>query len=232
MIPGYYKLYDYVSNSQLGSLEELIYGKTKPENIQEIYDFGNLFDAVVTEEEKFNLESNIMTDQDREVLFEEYLVEKAMLMKQSVESDPLFKLILEEAKTQHVIVRKAHQIDWMGFSFKMPIRIKMDLYIPNVLVVDLKSTACKTYKQFVASINFFNYDRQGAFYMDAAKVDKILFIGVCKYPNKRTGKHDVFKYMIHRNSEDYFSGLEKYSELAFKWDLMIRNFPKPSLLYI
>lgn len=226
-------MHDYVSNSQLGSLQELIYGKEKPDNIQEIYDFGNLFDSVVTEEEKFDSSTNIMTDQQREVLFEEYLVEKAMLMKEAVESDPMFKLIMESAKKQHVIYRKAQNIDWNGFSFKLPIRVKMDLYVQHAsLVVDLKSTACTTRKQFVASIQHFNYDRQAAFYLDASKCNKFLFIGVSKTKNRKTGKHEVFKYMIERDSEDYFRGLEKYSELAFKYDLMINHFPKNLPFYI
>lgn len=221
----YYKMYDYVSNSQLGAFDEATRMKLKPENIQEIYDFGNLFDAIVTEEEKFDFENNIMTDQKRKVLFEEYLVEKAKLMKEAVLDDKMFQLILNNSKKQHVILRKAHEFQWCGIKFKLPLRIKMDLYISGNLVVDLKSTACTSYKQFVASISHFNYDRQGAFYIDVAKVDKILYVGVSKKKNKKTGNHDVYKYMIERDSEVYLSGLQKYTSIAFRYWSCIWNFP-------
>lgn len=221
----YYKMFDYVSNSTLGALWDVIKGINKRDNLQDIFDFGNLVDAMVTEAEKFDFESNIMTDQNRKVLFEQYQVEQAKLMHDAVVADPMFSLLLETSKKQHVFLRKAHRIEWDGNVFHLPMRMKADLSIPRVMIIDLKTTACKTYKQFVASLTHLNYDRQGAVYIDLAQVDKILYVGVSKFKNRKTGKHDVFKYMIERNSEMYLSGLRKYSQLAWKYYNYIHFFP-------
>lgn len=221
----YYKMFDYVSNSQLGALWDVIRGVFRRTGLQDIFDFGNLVDAMVTEAEKFDFESNIMTDQNREVLFEQYKVDQAKLMHDAVIADPMFSLLLEASKKQHVFLRKAHRIEYDGHVFYLPMRMKADLSIPHVMLIDLKTTACKTYKQFVQSLLHLDYDRQGALYIDLAKVDKILYVGVSKSKNRKTQKHDVFKYMVERDSEMYISGLRKYSKLAWKYYNYIHFFP-------
>lgn len=228
----YYKMFDYVSNSQLGALKDAMFGVAQRENLQDIFDFGNLVDAMVTEPDKLDLESNTMTDQDRVVLFEQEKIEQAKLMHEAVVSDPLFDLLIQTSKPQYVVLRKAHRIEWDGNVFYLPMRMKADLYKPRDLVIDLKTTACETQKQFVASLTHLNYDRQGALYIDLAHVDRILYVGVSKTKNKKTNKHDVFKYMITRDSEMYKSGLAKYSWLGWKYLNYLHFFPTKITIHI
>lgn len=228
----YYKLFEYVSNSQLGALSDVLRSIKRPDNLQDIFDFGNLVDAMVTEPEKLDLESNTMNDQQRQVVFSQYLIDKAQMMKEAVEGDAIFNLLMQQSKNQYVVLRKAHRIEWKGFVFHLPMRMKADLFIPNMMVIDLKSTACTSQKSFVASLTHFNYDRQGALYMDLCRVDKMLYVGVSKTINKKTKKHDVYKYMIERNSELYLSGLDKYSGLAYKYVNYVHHFPQSNLVSI
>lgn len=224
----YYELYEYVSNSQLGALQKALSLTPEMVGLQDIYDDGNLVDTIVTEPGKFNAELNIMTDQKREVLFSQERVDKAFMMKAAVDSDPMFSMLMQDAKMQHVMLRKSHQMNYQGNKFSLPMRCKYDLFRPGDMAIDLKTTACTTYKQFVLSLTHFDYDRQGAVYIDLGRVNRILYVGVSKKMNKRTKKHDVFKYMIERGSDMYISGLNKYTNLAWKYKNYLYDF-SPSM---
>ncbi len=228
----YYKMFGYVSNSTLGELFNVLNGIHRPDNLQDIFDFGNLVDGLVTEIDKIDLESNTMTDQNRKVVFDQYKMQQAILMQEAVLADPMFSLLMQDCKMQHVMLRKAHVMYYQGNKFTLPMRCKYDLFRPRDMAIDLKTTACTTYKAFVKSLVHLNYDRQGALYIDLGKVDRILYVGVSKHKNKRTQKHDVFKYMIERDSEMYKTGLQKYSQLGWKYLNYIHHFPAQNIISI
>lgn len=214
---SYYELFDYVSNSQLGALYDALYLIEKPINLQRIYDFGNLVDCLVTEKHKFNLGTMVMSDQGRDVKFTPEEVKLALAMAKALEEDPILSALLKEAKFQHIILRKKHEMNYEGNSFSLPMRCKLDLYLPRKLICDVKTTACETEKAFKQSIEYFNYDRQGAVYIDLGRVDQILYVGVSKVRNKRTGLPSVFHHLIERGDNYYQSGLIKYTHLGWKY---------------
>ena len=220
---SYYQLFDYVSNSQLGSLFDALYLIEKPANLQHIYDFGNLVDCLVTEKHKFNPFTNTLSDQGREIVFTNQEVELAYDMAKALEQDPILSAIMKDCKFQHIILRKKHEIEYQGNRFWLPMRCKLDIYKTRELICDVKTTSCTTQKQFDASIDFFNYDRQGAVYIDLGRVDRIIYIGVSKVRDKRTGLPSVFHHLIERGDKCYLAGLAKYSNLAWRYNNYVQH---------
>jgi hypothetical protein len=76
---------------------------------------------------------------------------------------------------------------------------------------DIKSTVCTTQKAFEQSLEYFDYDRQRAWYMDISGAVRDVLIGISKENFK------VFIVTITRDSEIYKRGREKYQELAFRY---------------
>jgi hypothetical protein len=81
---------------------------------------------------------------------------------------------------------------------------------------DLKTTAAASQKEFEEAVDFFDWDRSRAWYMDIVGSDRDFIYAISKKNCK------VFKYFITRGDKTYQRGQEKYSELAFKyWQLII-----------
>lgn len=219
---AYYSL-PYVSNSELGSLQDLLYDRSKPDNIQGIYDFGNLVDAMLTEKDKFDNETGILTDQGRELTFTDEQLESARLMQIAGEHDSFLAAISKLSNFQHIILRERFLFEQDGWKVYMKTKCKYDLLVKKMKIGgDIKTTGCTTLEQFIASIFHFNYDRQGAFYMDMGELDKFVYIGISKKKNKK-GKHEVFKFVIQRGDETYLSGKAKYNYLGFKYFYLVYN---------
>lgn len=77
---------------------------------------------------------------------------------------------------------------------------------------DLKSTFASTQKQFDEAIDFFDWDRSRAWYMDIAGSRQDFIYGISKKNQK------VFKAFIKRGDTIYQKGKEKYEELALVVD--------------
>ena len=60
-------------------------------------------------------------------------------------------------------------------------------------------------------IDFFDWDRSRAWYMDIARSDHDFIYAISKKNSK------VFKKQINRGDAIYEAGREKYEELAFQW---------------
>ena len=76
---------------------------------------------------------------------------------------------------------------------------------------DLKSTFATSQKQFEEAVDFFDWDRSRAWYMDIAGSRQDFIVGISKKNQK------VFKVFIKRDDKIYKRGKEKYDELAFRW---------------
>jgi hypothetical protein len=215
MSDAYFSNHNYISNSVLKDLRKLLYGgfEMEQDKLQKIFDFGSLIDAHLTEK------ASILKF---EALVDESEHEKALLMVKAGENDPTLKLLIAACKTQHEIYRKAFKFEWEGWQLQLPVRIKLDFLKKFVLAGDLKSTATQTQKGFLEAIDFFDYDQQAALYMDVAEVDKFMFVGISKKPNKK-GKFEVFKHAVERGDAMYLSGKKKYSFLMYKYYFLIHH---------
>ncbi len=197
-----------VSNSDLSALKNYLEGiDNNFPNRDQIFYFGNLFDAMLTEPHKIDFRNKKFDG----VPVDSSMFYKAEKMKLAFLKDPFALHVFKNSKPQSVIVDKV-DLTFHDYPFSLMMRCKFDFDLSNLdLVVDLKSTSSTTQEQFDSAILKFDYDRQAAVYMTMANVNRFAIIGVSKKNQK------LFKVMIDKNSDLYKSGMEKFTDLAFKW---------------
>lgn len=201
----YYNLRE-VSNSDLGWLQNLLYPRDMPDPTK-AYRFGNLLDAMITEQERVNYFKRTC-DED---VFTKEEFSKAVKMKDSFYNNEFCQAMLVGAETQ-AKMNKVRVMNYNGFEFEMGVRCKWDLWKPSPnFGGDIKSTTATTQRQFEAAVKYFHYPRQRAWYMDIADSNQDFLIGISKVNYK------IFKVAIHRGDEIYTEGYNEYINLAFKF---------------
>lgn len=203
-----------VSNSDLGALEKYFMPKEQVGDIEAAYRFGTLVDAIITEPEKVNYFK--LTVDDVQYTKEEF--DKAKEMMKAFMRDPMCDSLLKQASFQSVM-NTVMEMEYQGVPFSLSVRCKWDLWMDRLKWGgDIKSTAATSQKQFEDALEYFNYDRQRAWYMDIAKSNRDMLIGISKVNFK------IFKVPIARGSEIYRRGKDKYEQLAFKHWCLFDNF--------
>lgn len=200
-----------VSNSDLSALQDyLLCRDTFSFDKERAYAMGSLIDAIITEPHKvdfyrYKVAGTQYSKEDFEL---------AMEMRKSFQRDALAASILKASETQKVFVNDA-SLQWGDYHFSLRMRCKFDLWMNRLgFGGDLKSTTATTQLQFEDAIRHFDYDRQRAVYMTLSGSQKDVLIGVSKKNFK------VFKVFITRDSELFKSGMEKFTDLAFKWHIL------------
>lgn len=211
----------------LKEFKDIVYNRKKNENIQQIFDFGNLVDAVSLEGAIVTYEGYdtviLINEASGDVMkFTRQIYEQALEMRAAIHSDLFLRQVFEKMKFQYIFTRNSFEIEFEGMKFYLPMRGKLDGYEKNVISIDLKTTACTTRKACFESISFFDYDQQIALYMDLGRIDKFMIIFVSKKKD-RYGKYQVFKFSITRGDETYKSGKSKYSYWAWKYYWMVHQ---------
>lgn len=223
-IPGlnYYKQTQFVSNSEIGKFMNWLQGKYGISYASA--SFGNLLDALMTEEELVSHENRTVCMADGVYAeFSEEDFSRAMLMRETAYKDPTISLIMKNMDFQYEKYIDCFEIEHSGRTFSLPFRIKMDGNARRIRTgMDLKSTIATTQKQFEESILHFNYDRQSSVYMDVEELDRFWFVGVGKKPLKN-GTHPVFKKAVKRGDEFYQAGRAKYQYWCDLYDALIHN---------
>ena len=210
IIPDTYYTRPEVSNSDLSRLKSELYPRDVIYDPGNAYRFGNLLDAVITEPERVDFFKREVAGE----AFPKEDFERAERMKKSFYSDPFCRDILRGAFTQKAMTRRL-KFNYGGIDFELDTRCKWDLWRQDLgYGGDLKSTTAKTQSEFEAAARYFDYDRQRAWYMGISGSDKDVLIGISKV-NFR-----VFKIFIKKGDAFYNAGVEKYNELAFRWNLI------------
>lgn len=206
-----------ISNSDLTDLDHYLNPRPQYGDIQQAFKFGTLLDAIITEADRVDYFRLSVDD----VLYtkEDFEVAKEMLksIRKEAQGDPFLKAVLEHAHTQEISVRHDQRFFYGGFEYTLDTRCKWDWFFNYMnFGGDLKSTACETQKQFEEACRHFDYDRSRAWYMDIVGSHKDFIYGVSKKNFK------VFKIFINRNDQFYNDGFEKYSDLAFKYWMLLK----------
>lgn len=208
-----------VSNSDLTELKNILYPKIQYGDKEKAFKFGTLFDAVITEPYRVNyfrrtVDSVEYTKEDFDMVREMH-----KSLKKEAEKDPFLAFVLSFARTQEVTIVKSQQFFYDDFPFYLDTRCKWDWFFPQFRYGgDLKSTFASTQDEFSQAIDFFDWDRSRAWYMDMVKSEQDFIYAVSKKNFK------VFKHFIKRGDETYNRGKEKYTDLAFKyWSLIDEN---------
>ena len=207
-----------VSNSDLTELKNLLYPQTFYGDKEKAFKFGSLIDAMITEPHRVDF-YNLKVD-DVQYLKEDF--DLAIEMRKSLiaesRKDTFLANVLKHSSTQTVSIRQGQVFDYCGFEFTLDTRCKWDFWLPNLgFGGDLKSTAAASQKEFEDAIDFFDWDRSRAYYMDIVGSDRDFIYAISKKNCK------IFKYFITgRDHPAYIAGKEKYLDLAFKyWQLIV-----------
>ena len=222
---NYYDLgqYGYISNSDLSRVKREVAGGFVPKNLKDAYKFGTLADSLITQRHTVNTEFMFVEDEaspGKIITFEEEQIRTAEKMAEVYEADRDIRNMFSGAKTQYIFLSEKFPVTFEGQELFIKSRIKLDLYYkPNNIGGDIKTTSCSSERAFINSIFALDYDRQSAFYMDNAKIDRFVLIGLGKKTNKQ-GVHPIYKYAIKRGSDAYLSGLAKYQKLVFLHKMM------------
>ena len=208
-----------VSNSDLTSLKLQLHPQldfVKPKDKKKAFHLGTLVDGLVTEPKNCN--HFRYTVGDEKYTKDEWEWGKKQLdkIRKASAKDPFLAYVLANAVGQKVFVNPCQHFDLGCYSFSLATRCKFDWHL-GLFGGDLKTVTASTQDQFEAAVNFFDWDRSRAFYMDLThSIDprfgnQDFIYGVSKTTNK------VFYKKIVRGDETYLRGKEKYEELAFKY---------------
>ncbi len=206
-----------VSNSDLTELKNLLHPHEQYGDREAAFRFGSLVDAVITEPRRVNYYR--LTVDDVQYTEDEFLHAKEMFsaLRHEARKDAFLAKVLDMADTQRCMVRQAQSFTYGGFAFTLPTRCKWDWWLPSChFGGDLKTTFASTQAEFDNAVDFFDWDRSRAWYMDIAHSDRDFIYAISKKNNR------VFRKFINRDDAVYRRGREKYEELAFQyWCLKI-----------
>ena len=205
-----------VSNSDLTQLKNLLHPRLQYGDREEAFRFGSLVDALVTEPNRVNRYRFTVDDvQYTEDEFE-HATQMLRALRSEARRDAFLAKVLETADTQRCMFNKRQQFQYGGFSFSLDTRCKWDWFLTTYgFGGDLKTTFASTQKEFDEAVDFFDWDRSRAWYMDIARSDRDFIYGI----SKKNGC--VFKKFINRDDAIYKRGREKYEELAFQYWCLI-----------
>lgn len=221
---SYFDQVDFISNSDLKALKKKM-RMEEDRDLTHIFNFGSLVDNMTTADGNVDYEAQTMLDDTQgHVQFDGEAFDKARLMSEAAKADPALQLFLNDGQLQHEIYRRRFPVAWEGIEIEIPARGKLDFRKKKLRAgADLKTTACTSQSQFVQSIEFFDYDQQGAWYMDLDDLDRFMIIGVGKKRKKHERQHPIFKYAMQRGDEAYLRGKRKYQFLALHYYFLIHQ---------
>lgn len=205
-----------VSNSDLTELKNLLYPRTQYGDKEKAFKFGSLVDAMLTEPERVRYDKHMVDD----VLYsgEDWELAQAMIKSLRMEArrDPLIKYALEQSDKQKFMINKNQKFQYGNFEYTLDTRCKWDFWFSAMgFGGDLKTTFASSQKQFNEAIDFFDWDRSRAWYMDIAGSKQDFIVAISKK------NQQIFKATIKKDDTLYKRGKEKYEELAFKWWMLI-----------
>ena len=210
--PDSYYLRTEVSNSDLTELKNYLYPRTQYGDKEKAFKFGTLVDALITENERVHYSKRMVDDvtYSRED-FELGLAMREALRKEA-RKDEFLRAVLSNSDTQKFMVNKSQRFLYGNFEYTLDTRCKWDWWLPSFgFGGDLKTTFAESQNQFNEAIDFFDWDRYRAWYMDIAGSQQDFIYAISKKNLK------IFKAFIRRDDDTYKRGKEKYDDLAFKW---------------
>lgn len=199
-----------VSNSDLTALKELLHPRLQFGSREDAFRFGNLVDAIITEPARVNHYQ--LTVDDTRYTEEEFGHAREMYraIRAEARRDPFLDHVLRRAETQRCMVNHGQEFSYCGFPFRLDTRCKWDWWL-GTFGGDLKTTAATTQHEFDDMVDFFDWDRSRAWYMDIAGSDRDFIYAISKKNNR------VFRRHITRGDATYQAGRDKYEELAFQY---------------
>lgn len=212
-----------VSNSDLTALKLALNPQlnfVKEEDKRKAFHLGTLVDALVTEPEKCNHYAMTVDDEKYTEKDWKWGLDRLAVLKKQATKDRFLDFVLKNAVGQKTFINPHMKMEYQGFKFELPVRCKFDWWLGE-FGGDLKTTAATSQEQFETQIDFVDWDRSRAWYMDLThSIDP-------RYGNQdfifavSKTKKKVFYKKIERGDELYLRGREKALKWAFRmWCLL------------
>lgn len=204
-----------VSNSMLTELKKYFYPDFINYDPEVAFKFGNLIDAMITEPQKIDYFQKRHIDYEEP--FTEELWNKALEMRKAILKDNYCMQLFRISEYQKIFIETVN-LTYGNFPFSLKMRCKYDFWMsPCNWGGDIKSTAATSQKQFEEACKFFDYDRSRVVYMMLSGSKRDIIIGISKVNCK------IFKIPITIGDEFYKSGLEKLTDIAFRYWMLFEN---------
>ncbi|GAA4382051.1 PD-(D/E)XK nuclease-like domain-containing protein [Hymenobacter koreensis] len=157
----------HVSNTDLSKLKAELLGQLRRPNPQALT-FGAAFHEAVLEPDRYTPPTELPPAQLR------LLTNLATAVRRQRYCRDL--LHRGTAELTHTAIHTASGVE---------VKLRPDLLVRSragrqLTLIDFKTTSCRDYAQFLASIEQYDYDRQAALYLDALQATRFLIIGVQK----------------------------------------------------
>lgn len=221
MVANYFDLPE-VSASELKELRATYYGLAdRRENLEEVFNFGSLVDAMLTERERLDYtHCSLKVPGSLDLHFSPIVWRQAERLAEALRKDPVVALLIKVMTGQYIF-RRTISFTYQGEEYSLRGRCKFDGFAkPYKTGLEYKTTAAKTLREFLAAIDFFAWDMSAAWYMDLARIDYFWIIAVSK------SSGEVFKRVVERGDETYKLGVQKYSVWAYRWTMLVDPFVK------
>lgn len=201
-----------VSNSDLTELKNYLYPRAQYGDKEKAFKFGTLVDALITENDRVRYDKLMVDDYVYTQEEFELGLEMRRALRKEAEKDQFLAVVLAQSDTQRFMVNRQQEFYYGNFAYHLDTRCKWDWWLSTFnFGGDLKTTFAESQAQFDEAIDFFDWDRSRAWYMDIAGSRQDFIYGISKKNQK------VFKAFIKRGDTIYQKGKEKYEELAFRW---------------
>ena len=211
--PDSYYSRSEVSNSDLTELKNYLYPRVQYGDKEKAFKFGTLVDALITENDRVRYDKLMVDDYLYTTEEFELGLEMRKALRKEAEKDQFLAVVLAQSDTQKFMVNKQQEFYYGNFAYHLDTRCKWDWWLSAYnFGGDLKTTFAESQAQFDEAIDFFDWDRSRAWYMDIAGSNRDFICAISKKNCK------IFKHFItDRNHPTYIKGKEKYEDLAFKW---------------
>jgi hypothetical protein len=198
------------SNSNIKEVVGRFHGKTKPENIQLLYDFGTEFHSGIIEPHKMDV-SKITPEQ----------VDLIKEMSKTFWKDDMCRKIsmMDDFRREHEFYRLNR--------FGIGARCKTDGDSRKLrIILELKGLAVSSQKAFEESLLHLDYDQGAAWYLEVATNKEGIMLAIpqaCFYNYKlivgisKKNPDMLFKLLIDRHHPYYKSGLTKVKYGVHIW---------------
>ena len=202
-----------VSNSDLTELKNYLYPRVQYGDKEKAFKFGTLVDALITENDRVRYDKLMVDDYVYTQEEFELGLEMRRALRKEAEKDQFLAVVLTQSDTQRFMVNRQQEFYYGNFAYHLDTRCKWDWWLSAFnFGGDLKTTFAESQAQFDEAIDFFDWDRSRAWYMDIAGSEQDFIYAISKKNCK------IFKpFVTDRSHPSYIRGKEKYEDLAFKW---------------
>lgn len=178
------------ANSDLSEFRNLLFSNKTPKPAGAALVFGTLFHGLL-------LESIVPDD------VSPAMSKQLNAMRESVLCNKFAASVLEVAQVEQVQL-------WEDKVTGLPCKAQLDIWVAqNELIVDIKTTSARSYREFLKSCEEYGYDRQAAFYLDGTPgARRFVILGV-----QKQAPYEVFYFEASACRGCIEGGRKKYQGL-------------------